>query len=802
MPVSSAAKELVWLPHRNPDCTLCPLHKTAQTVCLMGDGPVPAKIMLVGEAPGRREDDIERPFSGAAGKLLDRALERAGFQRDSIYITNSVRCRPPDNRAPSRGEIKACSGYMATEIKAVAPEIIVPMGNAALQATLGKTGITKLRGAMIEHAGRKYYPTYHPAACLHNPALEPEFFNDWQALARLLKGEDQKPRTKVFLIQGFKPLRRFLDRLALVESPIAFDVETSAKNRRDEGGLQPWAPDGVIETAAFSWEPGVAYTLALEHPEAQWDIPLELVYRALNVALDGKKLVGHNVKFDLLWLRSKGVAGKAHFDTLLAAHLLDENRSNSLKPLARTFLGAELYERGVDFKAGTKLNTLAVYNGKDADYTLRLYHIFREELKKQPRLLRLFKLLMMPACNTLVEVERRGFPVDVERLKVRHREILEKIDDIERQLLEFVPDELKRTKPNFRSPLFLAKWIFGYLGLPILAIGAKSNRPSTAESVLLQIKDRHPAVGLLMELRKWNKYESTYTRNWISRVAIAGKPRLYTSYNLSGTVTGRLSSNMQQVPRDTYIRGIIGARPGWRLIEADFSQIELRIAAMLSRDTELTNAFNNNEDPHMQTAMSVLHRPASEISKEERKMAKAVNFGFLYGMGARKFQIYAKEKYDTEVTEAESKAYRNAFFARYRGLPAWHDRQRRLVRTLGYVQSPIGRIRHLPTIHSSDEGVVAEAERQAINSPVQGLASDFTVLSMVLLHGQLDPKVARILGNLHDAVILEVREDSADDVAALVKRTMENLPLKRYFGFKPTVPILADVQIIQHWGGQ
>jgi uracil-DNA glycosylase family 4 len=768
----------------------------------MGDGPVPAEVMIVGEAPGQREDDIARPFSGAAGKVLDRALDRAGIKRENVYITNAVRCRPPDNRTPTKSEIKACSGYMAAEIKAVNPKVIVPMGNAALTALLNTSGITKKRGAIIQHGGREYFPIYHPAATLHNPALEPDFFNDWLTLARYLKGEDKKPKTKVYLVQGFASLRKLLDRMALVESPIAFDVETSAKNRRDEGGLQPWAPDGIVETVAFSWEPGVAYTLALDHDEAKWDIPLELVYKALAVALDGKKLVGHNIKFDLLWLRAKGIKGKGHFDTFLAAHLLDENRSNSLKPLSRTYLGAEIYERGVDFKGGTKLTTLAAYNGKDADYTLRLYHIFREELKKQPRLLRVFKLLSMPACNTLVEVEQRGFPVDYERLKTRHVEILEKIEEIERQLLEYVPEELKRTKPNFRSPLFLAKWIFGALGLPIIEIGAKSGRPSTAESVLLQIRDRHPAVNLLMELRKWNKYESTYTRNWLSRVAIARKPRLYTSYNLGGTVTGRLSSNMQQVPRDTYIRGIIGARPGWKLIEADFSQVELRIAAMLSRDVELTKAFNNGEDPHMQTAVSILHRDPSDISKEERKMAKAVNFGFLYGMGARKFQIYAKEKYETEVTEAESKAYRNAFFAKYRGLPAWHDRQRRLVRTLGYVQSPIGRVRHLPTIHSTDQGVVAEAERQAINSPVQGLASDFTVLSMVLLHGQLDPKVARILGNLHDAVMLEVREDRADDIAALVKRTMENLPLRRYFGFEPTVPIIADISIVDHWGGQ
>jgi DNA polymerase-1 len=498
---------------------------------------------------------------------------------------------------------------------------------------------------------------------------------------------------------------------------------------------------------------------------------------------------------------SRGVKTYSHFDTFLAAHLLDENRRNSLKPLSRTFLGADLYEDKIDFKHGTALPILAVYNGKDTDYTLRLYHIFKEQLKKKPKLLKLFLRVTMPACRAFTEIEMRGFPVDIRRLKERNQEILDRIEDTERQLLEYVPEELQVPRPNFRSPIFLANWLFGSLELPILEVGAKSGRPSTAESVLLQLRSQHPAIQLLMDLRKWNKYESTYTRNWISRVKITRTPRLFPSYNIGGTVTGRLSSNMQQVPRDTFIRGIIGAPKGWKIIEADFSQVELRIAAMFSRDKTLTNAFLNGEDPHMQTAVSILKRDPTEISKEERKMAKAVNFGFLYGMGWRKFVTYADEKYEVKISDAEARRYRDAFFASYRGLPLWHNRQRRLVNNLGYVTSPIGRVRHLPTINSDDEGTRAEAERQAINSPVQGFASDLTILAIIQLEQELPKDVARILGNLHDAVILEARSDRADAVAERVKHIMEHLPLRRYFGFTPTVPIIADVQIVDHWGG-
>ncbi|HET7713554.1 MAG TPA: DNA polymerase, partial [Patescibacteria group bacterium] len=560
-----------------------------------------------------------------------------------------------------------------------------------------------------------------------------------------------------------------------------------------------------------TWEPGVSYVVALEHPSVDWDIPISSVYAALNVALEGKEMVGHNVKFDMAWMLQKGVKLHAKFDTLLAAHLLDENRPNGLKSLSRTFLGADEYEANIDFRTPHSLGPLATYNGKDTDYTLRLYHIFRAQLKDRPRLLRLFKLLVMPACNAYVQIEANGFPVDMERLSERHEFILGKISETTEALLDFVPKE-HQAGANFRSPNFLAKFFFGILELPILVITPKSGRPSTAESVLLKLKSKHPAVELLMTLRKWMKYESTYTRNWLARTRSAGKPRLFTSYNISGTVTGRLSSNMQQVPRDVLIRSIIGisdaqnqrrtskGRQARRFVEADFSQIELRIAAMLSRDPALTRTFKSGGDPHRETAASVTGKAPELITKEERKMAKAVNFGFLYGMGAKKFRIYADEKYQVKVSLDEAIAYRKAFFRQYKGLLPWHDRQRRLVRNLQQVSSPIGRIRHLPAIVSDDDFLAGQAEREAINAPVQGFASDLTVLSMVLLSQKLDHKRGRVIGNVHDAVLFEIDDDYIDEAKTIIKGVMEHLPLKRLFGYSPTIPIEVDIGVGNHWG--
>jgi DNA polymerase-1 len=621
------------------------------------------------------------------------------------------------------------------------------------------------------------------------------------AFARLVRGEDRRPETKSKIITNSVGLSRLCQLLATVETPIAFDVETwSTDPDEDEGGLNPWSPNGGILTVSFTWEQGKSYVVALEHPENHWDIPIARVYDALNVALTGKKMVGHNVKFDATWMKVKGVHLYSHFDTKAAAHLLDENRPQGLKPLARTYLGADNYEEGIVWRSGQAppLRKLAIYNGKDTDYTFRLYHIFKDELQKQPRVAKLFTRLLMPATRAFVDFELHGFPVDMDRLERRHRSILRKIAQVNDAMMEMVPEELQ-SSANFRSPMFLGRWFFEHLHLPI-PLFTPTGKPSTAESALLQLVDKHPAVKMLMELRKWQKNESTYTRNWLARIAIAGKPRLYTSYNLTGTVTGRLSSNMQQVPRDVYIRGIIGSESGWRFIEADFSQIELRLAAMLSRDPALTKAFRTGGDPHRETASKILRKAPEEISKEERKMAKAVNFGFLYGMGWRKFAVYADEKYQTKVTDEEAKAYRKAFFEQYPSLESWHARQRRIVRNVGAVTSPIGRVRHLPAINSTDEGVQAEAEREAINSPVQGFASDLTVLSMVILAKKLDPNRSRILGNVHDAILLEATEDYADEAARITKYVMEHLPLKKLFGYKSSVPIEAEVTIGQHWG--
>lgn len=784
----------LWKEVRNKDCTLCPLHESAQTVCLMGDGPVKsANIMIIGEAPGFREDEVHKPFAGRSGQLLRSTLKSVGIDPAKCYITNINKCRPPDNRTPKASEATACRVYLEQELEAVRPDYILTVGNHALKL-LKKGGIMKHRGEFFQYGDAIVMPTIHPAGVLRNPKWESLFKADIESFGRLVKGQDAKiPPPKTYLIRSRKSLAAAV-KLVMNSEAVAYDIETNGFDELDE--------DAQIVSISVSPREGLAFVLPVFHPQSPWKHPynvLSILGRAL--LFTNAKLIAHNAKFDDRWLHQFDIPIHADFDTILAAHLLDENRLKSLKALSQVILGVDAYAIDTGNLLETPMKTIARYNAKDTDYTLRLYYRFREELKEERRILRLFKLLMMPASHALTDIERHGIWVDNERLEARMIEVSNKLTKINKQLTKIFGMEA-----NWNSTKVLAELLFGKLKLPLIEMTA-GGAPSTKESVLLRLRDKHKAAELILDWRKYSKYMSTYLRRWSE---IQHDSRLHPNYKIFGTVTGRLSSgkedpkakglNIQQVPRDPLIRGILGAPPGWKFVEADFSQIELRIAAEYSGDITMQRYFREGRDIHSATASRVSGVPEDKLTKEERKKGKGVNFGYLFGMGWKKFIDYARDSYDAVFTEAESKAARKAFFDEFAQLQKWHERQRRLANAYKRVVSLIGRVRHLPDIDSEDKEVRAEAERQAINSPVQGLASDMTLLSIIILHGMMDPKEAKIVATVHDSILFEIRDDVVDKWAPIIKQTMENLPLKKKFGAELSVPVKVDISVGQHWG--
>jgi uracil-DNA glycosylase family 4 len=799
---------------RNPDCTLCPLHEGAEWVCLMGSGPKRARIMIVGEAPGQREDETHKAFVGSSGKLLNKALaDYAQIDREECYVTNVVKCRPPDNRTPELKEIKMCvSAYFEREVEKVRPEFILLLGNAALRGVTKKSGITKQAGTpwKMVIGGQKLtvFAALHPAGVLRNPKHAEGWLRDLEMFGKLTRSEKVGDRTAMKMITKPAHLKWLLQQLDEAEE-ISWDIETftePGQAPQKHTHFQDYRGDGShIVSIAFSWEEGQAAFLPLWHPQSPWRHKELEVLERLETVMNrpDKKYIGHNGKFDARWFHTKGIPVPQTFDTMLAAHMLEENRAKGLKPLSRSILRQPGYDVGEELAnaPAIPIKRLGVYNSKDADYTLRLYHVFRRQLIKDLPTAKLFKYLMMPASEALVDVERAGVYIDQERWEERHDKAQENVEKIYKYINKMVPSTLAPI--NLNSPPQVAQWLFGHLGLPVIEETDKGAK-STKESVLLQLLADEPNKGIeaLMKYRKWAKFLSTYLLPWkFEHMDVNG--RIHSNYKLFGTVTGRLSGEggIQQVPRDPFIRSIIGSRPGWKFVSADYSQIELRIAAMVSEDKKLLAQYQRGEDVHMLRAMKMTGKPAKRVEKEERKKAKAVNFGYVYGMGENKFITYAFENYDVRVTPEEAHTDREGFFEDYPALRVWHERQRRLARRYRMVRSPLGRIRHLPDIGSSTESVRQEAERQAINSPVQATASDLMLMSLVELHRLLDPKHGFVVGTVHDSILFEIRDEYVDEYAEIIKTTMEDVDrVRRMYECEITVPIVADIEVGTHWG--
>lgn len=788
---------------RNPNCTLCSLHEYAETVCMIGNGALPSKIMVVGEGPGATEDNEGTPFVGPSGQLLDSMLKDVGIDRhEDCYVTNVVKCRPPDNDTPKRGDVKTCvTAYLGEELTMVQPKFILLLGNSAMQGVVGKSGIMKHRGTVWEAKGAQIFATFHPAAVLRNPRYRGLVLSDLQRFGRLVKGETSDLVTKVKYVMTKKALAELVDLIVHAEHN-SYDIETYNDHPTGSAFQEYRGHYSKQVSIAFTFEPGQSYAVPLWHDKSPWKDPAK-VERILGLAIAKSKAknIAHNGKYDAKWMRRKHMPINQTFDTMLAAHMVDENRVKGLKPLSQMLLGADSYDVGDELHDAyhMDLKRLLTYNAKDTDYTLRLYHILRKELLSEPRVAKVFQRLMMPASNALVEIEGAGIQLDMKKWEEHFRKCQHNAEVLRKYMLQYVPKD-KRDVFNFASPKQLGVWLFDDLGLEPIE-HTKTGAASTKESVLLILAKQHKVPAALLKWRKWTKYMNTYLLPM--RDFRDEEDRIHPTYKLFGTVTGRLSCadpNLQQIPRDPFIRGIVGARKGWSLLVADYSQVELRIAAMMSGDDNMLGQFLRGEDIHMLRAMKMTGKPADKVTKEERKAAKPVSFGFLYGMGAPKFVDYARDSYDVDFSPEEAEEVRYQFFQDYPGLLTWHEKQRRLARRYHRVENPIGRVRHLPDINSEDRGVQGESERQAINSPVQSFASDLMLIALLTLHKMMPREEAFIVGTVHDSILCEIRDDMLDYWKPTIKNTMEDMSIvKRMFGTEVTVPIVADIEVGKHW---
>ena len=554
----------------------------------------------------------------------------------------------------------------------------------------------------------------------------------------------------------------------------------------------------------------VGISFALENGEAAY-LPLQLDYLGapktlekttalslLKPVLENPAIqkVGQNFKYDLTIFARNGidVQGVA-FDTMLESYVLNSTGRHNMDDLAKRYLGHQT----ISFEeiAGKGKNQLtfnqipleqaAEYAAEDADVTMKLQQVLWEKLSKEPTLEKLFKEMELPLLGVLSRMERRGVLIDSDALFLQSNEIANRLSELEEQayVLAGQPFNLASTKQ-------LQEILFDKLGLPVIQKTPKG-APSTNEEVLEELAFSHELPKVLVEHRGLSKLKSTYTDK-LPQMVNPQTGRVHTSYHQAVTATGRLSSsdpNLQNIPirneEGRRIRQAFIAREGFTVVAADYSQIELRIMAHLSQDQGLINAFTQGKDIHRSTAAEIFGIALDEVTSEQRRNAKAINFGLIYGMSA--FGLSRQ----LGIGRADAQSYMDLYFKRYPGVQTFMHDIREKAKAQGYVETLFGRRLYLPDINSSNGMRRKAAERVAINAPMQGTAADIIKRAMIQLDQKLqnDPDIAMIM-QVHDELVFEVRSEKVAFYSELIKTQMESAA-------DLVVPLIVEVGQGTNW---
>ena len=554
----------------------------------------------------------------------------------------------------------------------------------------------------------------------------------------------------------------------------------------------------------------VGISFALENGEAAY-LPLQLDYLGAPKTLEKTtaltllkpilenptiQKVGQNFKYDLTIFARNGidVQGVA-FDTMLESYVLNSTGRHNMDDLAKRYLGhqtitfEEIAGKGKNQLTFNQipLEKAAEYAAEDADVTMKLQQVLWEKLSKEPTLEKLFKEMELPLLGVLSRMERRGVLIDSDALFLQSNEIANRLSELEEQayVLAGQPFNLASTKQ-------LQEILFDKLGLPVIQKTPKG-APSTNEEVLEELAFSHELPKVLVEHRGLSKLKSTYTDK-LPQMVNPQTGRVHTSYHQAVTATGRLSSsdpNLQNIPirneEGRRIRQAFIAREGFTVVAADYSQIELRIMAHLSQDQGLINAFTQGKDIHRSTAAEIFGVTLDEVTSEQRRNAKAINFGLIYGMSA--FGLSRQ----LGIGRADAQSYMDLYFKRYPGVQTFMHDIREKAKTQGYVETLFGRRLYLPDINSSNGMRRKAAERVAINAPMQGTAADIIKRAMIQLDQKLqnDPDIAMIM-QVHDELVFEVRSEKVAFYSDLIKTQMESAA-------DLVVPLIVDVGQGTNW---
>ena len=572
----------------------------------------------------------------------------------------------------------------------------------------------------------------------------------------------------------------------------SFDTETTSTD--------PMLADLV--GLSFSTTPGRAWYVPVGHRDGA-QIPLEEVLAGLKPLFESPQIgkAAHNGNYDVTVISNYGITPvNMDFDTMIAAHLMGR-KALGLKNLAIDMLNIEM--TNISELIGTGKSQITMdrvpvdkatdYACSDADVTGRLRTILEKDLRRDG-FWDLYSRMEIPLVPVLVTMQRHGIALDAGALHEMSRNLNEQLTQLEAHIYDLVGHVL-----NINSPQQLSDLLFNELGLP------KTKRTKTGYSTdansLEGLKGLHPVVDKILDYRQLVKLKSTYV-DALPQMINPRTGRLHTSYNQTGSATGRISSsdpNLQNIPIRTELGRqvrkafVAEGSPDWALLSADYSQIELRVLAHLSRDSALVDAFLKGEDVHSATGSLMYDVPIDQVNADMRRIAKVLNFGVIYGLSP-----YGISQ-QTEFSPDEGQKFIETYFSKYPDIRQYIDSIKEQVRRDGYVVTPLGRRRYISDINASNYNVRQAAERAAVNMPIQGGAADIMKLAMIRVHQSMEDAGlrARMLLQVHDELVFEVPPEEMDDLKELVHREMSHA-LDEYNGL--TVPLVVDMKTGHTWG--
>jgi len=788
-------------PHAN--CEECPLLKKpcAQTIKAIGK-PVAA---FVSRSPGYHESRTGKPFSGPSGKVLDFLLNEQGINRKDVLLTNTVLCAPDEGEVPPAA-IKACAPRLKSELDGIS--LVIAAGREAVNLLIGRGAIDKYRGYRIQQEGRIVVATNNPALVLRDDSTFPNLKKDFRRAFNPLP-EPKFPKVEV--IEDADGARQLLHHLHSSKSKcIAADIES-------RGGLTHKAS---LVSIQFSVDGRTAYVLG--ERGGLWEND-SFVGSELRPFLESEdhRFLWHNGKFDVKILRyTYGINARIDEDTLLLSYDLDERSGQTEKAqggyhkleylLSEEFGWPDYEPNSVkQFKKDGVVrdyDEFHEYAGRDVAGTYQLYELLSKKVKEE-KLERPYRELLIEGAEACSRIEPVGFFYNVQAAAdMMEEEVNPELRRLTASLREIIDNPLfKPRSPLQASKLFYNDWRI---------VHAMRDRPDKDRSVdvaaLNEIiagrftngagitKGDHEydiIIQFATELKRFRqlaKQADTYIVGLIERAIQDPDEKIYTDLLMHGTTTGRLSSrnpNLQNITRTKPdlpdIRSLFLASPGRLLVQADYSQAELRCIAYFSQDPELLRIYNEDLDLHGIAASNFY---GENFTSEQRSRAKNMNFGLFYGQSAATF----REKHD--IPEKEAQQYIDWAWKNFSSVREFKTTLIANMRKRGYVESPFGRRRRFHLITKENANAIF---REAFNFLPQSTAGDFTLRSVIVLQREIDPKRAAILITVHDNIVSDVKESYVDEYSTVCRQVMENRPLVE-IGW--TIPFKIDIGVGNSWG--